>query len=220
MSDNPHYIKGLNKLNENRFEEAIELFTKAIEEDPSNPFFYNERAVCYLNIRKLDLSMFDMNKSIELDANYAYFYSSRGFLKTKMKDLEGAVADYERSLQLDPQNEITYNNLGLALESIGKMKQAQRMFKEGNKILGYDPNKRKLSDDGKMMEDAKGEVPPAQEEAQDKIADNNETPSKKPNTYKTKKSRVAKDVFTKKSAFREFLGFIGNGFKLKDNDKS
>ena len=77
-----------------------------------------------------------MNKSIELDENYAYFYSSRGFLKTKMKDMEGAIADYEKSLLLDPENEITYNNLGLALESMGNMNRAQKYYKKWNSILG------------------------------------------------------------------------------------
>lgn len=200
MSDNPHYHKGLDKLKDNQFAEAIEHFTKAIDEDNSNPFFYNYRAVCYLNLHQFELSMFDMNKSIELDDNYAYFYSSRGFLKSRIKDLDGAVADYERSLQLDPENEITYNNLGLALESLGKMKRAQQVFSEGNKILGYDPSKRQLNEEGTMMENKEqGPVPPK----------NNK-----------KGSKVAKDVFTKKSTFKEFLGFIGNGFKLKENDKS
>ena len=82
-----------------------------------------------------------MNKSIELDDKYAYFFSCRGFLKTKMKDLDGAIQDYEISLELDPENEITYNNMALALESVGNMKKAQKYAKKSNELIGYDPEK-------------------------------------------------------------------------------
>ncbi|MEZ4924038.1 MAG: hypothetical protein R2780_12775 [Crocinitomicaceae bacterium] len=203
MSDNIHYQKGLDKIKDNQFEEAIEHLTNAIADDNTNPFFFNHRAVCYLNLEKFELSMFDMNKSIELDDNYAYFYSCRAFLKSRIKDLEGCIADYERSLQLDPENEITYNNMGLALESLGRMNQAQYYYNEANKILDYDPSKRKLSEDGtKMVDRDESEIAPENEVLE-----------------KPKGTKVAKEVFTKKSTFKEFLGFIGNGFKLKDPSK-
>lgn len=210
--DNPHYIKGQNKLNENRFEEAIELFTKAISEDDTQPFYFIDRAVAYLNLEKYELSMFDMNKAIELDDNYAYFYSCRGFLKARMKDGKGAVEDYERSLQLDPSNEITYNNLGLALESMGNMKRAQKMYEKGNAILGYDPEKRQLDESGQHMADKTStiEQKKSEEESVDAPLDEKEV--------KAQRKKLAKEVFLKKSTFKEFLGFIGSGFKLKGKE--
>ena len=81
MSENAHYLKGLAKIKENKFEEAVEHLTKAIDEEPKNPFFFNHRAVAYLNLNKYELSMFDMNMSIQLDDNYAYFYLVEDFLK-------------------------------------------------------------------------------------------------------------------------------------------
>jgi hypothetical protein len=33
------------------------------------------------------------------------------------------------------------------------------------------------------------------------------------------KKKIAKEVFTKKSTFKEFLGFIKNGFKLDKDDQ-
>ncbi|MEX1001348.1 MAG: hypothetical protein WDZ35_04465 [Crocinitomicaceae bacterium] len=204
MNDNIHYQKGMSKVNENQFAEAIEYFNLAIAEEGENPFFYNQRAVCYLNLEQYELSLFDMNKSIELDEKYAYFYSCRGFLKARMRDMEGALMDYESSLELDPDNDITYNNMGLLLEQMGNMSRAEYAFKKGNDILGYDPKNRKLSADQKMMVD-KGETE-AEAEPEIKIT--------------TSRKQIAKDVFSKRSAFREFIAFIANGFKLKKDDKS
>ena len=189
---------GQDKANNNDWMGAIDSFTKAIETDPNNPFYYNERAVCYLNIDKYDLSLFDMNKSVDLAPKYAYFYTSRGFLKARMKDMQGCVEDYEKSLELDPKNEITYNNLGLALEQMGNIKRAQRVFAEGNKVLGYDPQKRL-------------EIQKEAEKSEPIIT---------PNKDKQTKGQVAKEVFTKKSTFKEFMSFLGNGFKLKKDDES
>ena len=215
MEENKHFQLGVAKVNENDFKSAIEYFTLAIQEDDKNPFFFNQRAVCYLNLNQFDLSLFDMNKSIELDENYAYFYSSRGFLKTKMKDMEGAVMDYERSLELDPENEITYNNMGLALESMGNMNKAKKYYKKGNSLLGYDPEKRKLSEDKKMMVDADEKQEPS------KLAEHvEEIKAEQEKEDKASKKKIAKEVFTKKSVFKEFIGFIGNGFKLKENDQT
>jgi len=215
MKDEELYKNGLDKVSQNKLDEAIELFTKAIELNSANPHYFNERAVCYLNTGKFDLSMFDMNKSIELDENYAYFYSCRAFLKSKMKDMDGAVEDYERSLELDPHNDITYNNMAIALESIGNMNKAQKYYKKGNELLGYDPEKRELSEDGKTMVDKKEPT-----EKSTKLAEHIEEIKQNQKTEEPSKAAIAKDVFTKKSVFKEFISFIGNGFKLKDDDKS
>lgn len=209
MQNNEHYQKALIKINENQFDEAIELLTKAINADDSDPFFFNQRAVCYLNLNKFELSLFDMNRSIELDDTYAYFYSSRGFLKARMRDSEGAIEDYEKSIELDPGNEITYNNMGLVLEQMGNFSGAQTMYKKGNEILGYDPESRELNEQGEQI-DRKTEVEP-------KVEDEPFINKKMANEGRKK---LAKEVFSKKSTFKEFLGFIGSGFKLKNNDKS
>lgn len=215
MRDEELYQNGLHKVSQNKLEEAIELFTKAIELNATNPHYYNERAVCYLNMGKFELSMFDMNKSIALDEKYAYFYSCRAFLKTKMKDMDGAVEDYERSLELDPKNDITYNNMAIALESIGNMNKAQKYYKKSNEIIGYDPENRVLGEDGKTMTD---KTEPEQETS--RLADQIKEIKQAQESKTPSKSSIAKDVFTKKSVFKEFLSFVLNGFKMKDHDES
>ena len=217
MDDKSHYDAGLVKVNQNLFDLAIEEFSKAIAINTSNPHYFNQRAVCYLNLEKFELSLFDMNKSIELDAKYAYFYTCRGFLKTKMKDMEGAVSDYEISLELDPDNDITYNNMALALESMGNMNRAQKYYKKSNEAIGYDPENRVLNPEETFMVDKKEEASPEDKAKLKEHLQNIKTEQEI--ASKDESKRVAKSVFTKKSSFKEFLVFIKNGFKLKEDDK-
>ena len=217
MSENEHYKKAMAKVNENEFVEAIELFTIAISEEPDNPFIYNQRAVCYLNLNQFDLSLFDMNKSIELDEKYAYFYSCRGFLKARMQDLDGALLDYEISLELDPENDITYNNMGLLLEQMGNIPMSKKAFDKANEKIGYDPEKREFNKDQTHMVDKKPVFDEKPEEKPGKLIVESKDPPKSVNSKEGKK--IAKDVFSKKSVFKEFIQFIRNGFKLAPANK-
>ena len=52
MSKNEHFIKGMDKVNENDFESAIELFGKALASDMNKEEVYYNRAVAYLNLNQ------------------------------------------------------------------------------------------------------------------------------------------------------------------------
>jgi tetratricopeptide (TPR) repeat protein len=184
---NREYAKGMAKAKENDFLAAIEHFTIAISEDENNVEYYAERAVAYLNSGQYDLSLFDMNRCVDFEPNNSYRYSCRAFLKAKMNDPDGAIIDYEIAVKLDPEDAIAFNNLGLAQEQKGYRDKAARSFERSNELIGYDPLRRQQeSNAGGGSSSGSGSG-----------------------------GRVARDVFTKKESFRDFLRFIRNGFKLK-----
>ena len=196
---NREFAKGIAKVKENDFLAAIDHFSLAIQEDGSNVEYYAERAVAYLNTNQFELSMFDMNRCIELEPNNSYRYSCRGFLKARMGDTDGAITDYEMAVKLDPEDAIAYNNLGLAQESKGFQKKAEKSFSRSNELIGYNPKK---FDEGEKKQQQQ------EQEQQRPVAEKEETP--------LSKASVAKGVFTSRSGFRDFLRFIKNGFKIKD----
>lgn len=202
---NREYAKGMAKVKENDFLGAIEHFTLAIQQEPDNVENYAERAVAYLNTNQFDLSMFDMNRCIEMEPKNSYRYSCRAFLKSKMGDVDGAITDYEMAVKLDPEDAIAYNNLGLAQETKGFRKKAEKSFEKSNQIIGYNP---KRFDEGGTY-DAQETIAP---KAEQKITEP-ATPlvSEEPKT----KSAVFKSIFTK-AGFRDFARFVRNGFKLKE----
>lgn len=190
---NREFAQGMSKVKENDFLSAIEFFSLSIESAPNYVEAYAERAVAYLNTDQFELSMFDMNKCIEFEPNNSYRYSCRAFLKSKMGDVEGAIADYEMAVKLDPEDAIAYNNLGLAQESKGHYKKAQKSFDQSNKLIGYNP---------KRFDE---EIPKEKPELNDL-----------PIEEQKSKQRIIKSVITTKSGFKEFILFIKNGFKIKE----
>jgi len=198
---NREYAKGIAKVKENDFHSAIEHFTLAISENTSDVESYAERAVAYIHVEKLELSMFDMNRCIELEPANSYRYSCRAFLKSKMGDVDGAIADYEIAVQLDPDDAIAYNNLGLAQESKGYQKKAEKSFSRSNEIIGYNP---KRFDEGTKKEESKQNEPKS-----DQTSTTTETEQFSEKAY-------AKKALTTKEGFKDFLRFIRNGFKIKE----
>lgn len=199
---NREFAKGLDKVKENDFSGAIEHFTNAISEDPTNVEYYAERAVAYLNTNQFELSMFDMNRCVEMEPGNSYRYSCRAFLKSRMGDSAGAVTDYEMAVKLDPEDAIAYNNLGLAQEQLGYKAKAQQSFERSNQLIGYNP---KRFDEGSAMPVNNSETKSPKEPAKSHHEMNPLT-----------RRQVVKSVFTKKAGFRDFLSFIRNGFKLKE----
>lgn len=211
MTPSKHYLEAMVKVKENDFESAITLFSQSIDENSQDVDSYAERAVCYLHLKKYELSMFDMNKCIELDPNYGYRYSCRAFLKSAIKDYQGAVDDYQHAVDLDPEDIVALNNLGIAQENLGYYDKAKKNFKKSNDLLGYDPEQREIVGDIAMDKEDAEEARKQQELNASEENESNENESGK------KKRRLMMDVFSKKGEFRQFIRFIGNGFKLKDD---
>ena len=176
--------------------------------------FYN-RAVCYLNTTQFELAVFDFSKLIEIEPNKAFNYSCRAFAKARTNDKKGAIADYEKALELEPDNPITYNNMGLVQEEIGYIKQANKSFEqsddlrkkeEANKVLHLQDNQNIKQEVENRLDKVKSEL------TEDKPSEI-PTPPKEVVIEKTK-SELAKEIFTDKNTFKEFIRFIKNGFKL------
>jgi len=192
------YIDLLNqaktKVTDNLNDEALTLFQKALEVNPKGKEVFYERAVLYTNLKKNDLALFDLNKLIELESDNPFFYACRAFVKTGLKDMSGAIKDYQETIRLDPEDAIAHNNLGLLQEQYSYKSDAEKSFERSNEILGYNPNRFDSSRELNSVDDKAQEEP-------------------------LSKSAIIKSIFTSKSGFKEFLGFIKNGFKIKEDDK-
>mgnify|MGYP000035028118 CR=1 FL=1 len=204
MTNADYFAQGMIKVKENDHQGAIDLFTQVLKADPKNANAYSQRAICYLNLDQLDLSLSDMNKAVEYDPEYSFRYQSRGYLRARLKDYEGAIKDYEKAVELDPDDAIAYNNLALAQEQMGWAQQAKENFDKSDTIQGI-----------KTGEERAAERREKAEQAQEAIATNETSTEEGPS-----KGEIAKSVFTKKDTFKEFIQFIKNGFKLKQDDES
>lgn len=202
MTTADYFAQGLLKVKENDHHGAIKLFTLVLKSDPKDANSLSQRAVCYLNLKEHKKSIADINAAILVDPEYSYYYQCRAYIKADMKDYEGSLKDYEKAVELDPNDSIALNNLALAQEQMGWATQAKKNFDKSDKIAGI-----------KTAEERS-------KERLEKSANKVNLKSKQVKRKSLTKGEVAKDVFTKKGSFREFLSFIANGFKLRKDDKS
>lgn len=183
------------------YAQAVSIFQKAIFLAPNQADTYSELGVTFFHQKQLDLALENMDKAVSLEPLNPYRYSSRAYIKDANKDVDGAILDYEKAISLDPEDAVAYNNLGMLEEKKGRLEAAKKNFKKSDDLNGidWDEFKQKL----KTFEG---------EDKEEKVEKPKEIIAEKP---KPSYFSVITSVFTKKEAWKEFISFIGNGFKHK-----
>jgi Tfp pilus assembly protein PilF len=92
------------------FDEAIEMYKRAITESPDHADCYADRAFCFLQQGKVDESITDFSTAIQLQPQYGFRFSCRGFAYQISNQTELAAADYKKALAIDPKDTIASNN--------------------------------------------------------------------------------------------------------------
>ncbi|OAF71609.1 Small glutamine-rich tetratricopeptide repeat-containing protein 2 [Intoshia linei] len=107
-------VKGNNLMIEQKLDEALVCYDKAIEINPRNPVFYGNKAAV-LNKKKDFLgSIYYCDLAIEIDPQYSKAFSRKGLALVGLNKHEDAVKCYEKAIELDPKNESYKKNLQIA----------------------------------------------------------------------------------------------------------
>ncbi|KAJ8373953.1 hypothetical protein SKAU_G00045330 [Synaphobranchus kaupii] len=96
--------KGNQYFKEGRYADAVECYTRGMNDDPYNPVLPTNRATCFFRLKKYAVAESDCNLAIALDRNYTKAYGRRGAARFALCNLEPALEDYEMVLKLDPEN--------------------------------------------------------------------------------------------------------------------
>jgi len=103
---------GFELYNQNRYDEALPLFTKSIELLPTFVLPYVNRGEIYRSEGKSELAMADFNKAISLDPKSADSHLSRAILYCIKQKLDSAGADFALAIQLNPTMAEAYCSRG------------------------------------------------------------------------------------------------------------
>lgn len=87
------------------FDEAIKLFSKAIEKDPTNGVYYTDRCCAYIGKLDIDKAMEDGKKGVELCPDNARCHMQLGVLYDFKKEWEKGLECHEKALELEPNSE-------------------------------------------------------------------------------------------------------------------
>lgn len=86
------------------FKKAIDLFTQAIEIDPTNHVLYSNRSACHASLKDFEAALKDAVKTTELKPDWGKGYSRKGAALHGQGDLIGALDAYEQCLKIEPSN--------------------------------------------------------------------------------------------------------------------
>jgi tetratricopeptide (TPR) repeat protein len=114
-------------------EDAIKLYTKAIETDPYNWVPFLNRGNAYEMIHEYDTAIRDFTRAIELGAG-ATAYIARAEVHRLNNDYFEAFEDADSAVGLEPKNPDAYRAMGYAAEKRGFTDMANANFRREEEL--------------------------------------------------------------------------------------
>jgi lipoprotein NlpI len=93
--------------------EALDDFSRAIELDPFNPQYYEERARIYLRLREFNAASADLDMALGLDSRRWSAHRDKGRLAAYQRDFHLATTTFARALRMADDESAPYNALWL-----------------------------------------------------------------------------------------------------------
>jgi tetratricopeptide (TPR) repeat protein len=102
------FDEGVAAYVKNDFQDSFDLFSRAIQYDPTPALFYVCRGAASLKLQKAREAIEDFNRAIKLDPLNARADHLRGIAYEKIGALARAFRDFDRSLEIDPEYAAAY----------------------------------------------------------------------------------------------------------------
>jgi len=110
--------EGNNLMRAEKYQEALDMYTKAIELDGGNPVFYCNRAASHSKMNNHHFAIEDCQRAIDMDSSYSKAYGRMGLANSSLEKHKEAVENFKRALELEPDNESYKSNLQIAEDKV------------------------------------------------------------------------------------------------------
>ena len=130
--------KGLLKSKQEKYAISIEIFTKAIEENPMDYEAYHNRGLSYLMINKLDEALQDFDKSIQFNPTFSDSYYLRGDVYKRRGSSFSAIRDFEKAIELNPDNPDPYMQCAIVYGRQGNKQKSCQYIRKACDLGSYD----------------------------------------------------------------------------------
>ena len=101
-------MKGHQSGRENRPEEALALFTRAIQLDPASAEAYFQRAAVYARTGSYEKAKADLERAIKLDPRHFAAHQLIDWLLARQRAWDEIIAYWDRFIALEPNNAAAY----------------------------------------------------------------------------------------------------------------
>ena len=133
-----YYYRALVYTQMERFEDALQDLTKALEQQPHFPQAYAARASVYLSLDRPASAVEDLNTAIQMGlTDDARVYLNRGLAYFQLDMYDLAERDFLKALSMEPNSAAVHFNLGTLYLKMGDDDKALEHL---DKTLQLDPN--------------------------------------------------------------------------------
>jgi len=110
--------EGNNLMRAEKFQDALDMYTKAIELDGANPVFYCNRAASHSKMNNHHFAIEDCQRAIDMDPSYSKAYGRMGLAHSSLEKHKEAVENFKKALELEPDNDSYKSNLQIAEDKV------------------------------------------------------------------------------------------------------
>lgn len=131
--------KGINYLQTQEFQKAVETLSRYIQQDTLNSKAYYNRGLAFLYLNDFNNASEDFTKAIRYNPKSTDAYNNRGLCYNFMGYTVNAIEDFNRAIQMDPKFGEAYINRGSAFITMRKYDSALTDLKTAEKYVKNNP---------------------------------------------------------------------------------
>ncbi len=136
-ADPPSITRGLQYYNEEKFDQALAVFSKILDKDPANIEAHYFKGLTYNKAEKFDQSVATFKKVLELDSQYNGARLQLGIAYFKLKLNKEAVQEFKMVLEKNPQNATAHLFMGFTQQQMEKYEDSLIYFQTA---MSMDPS--------------------------------------------------------------------------------
>jgi Tfp pilus assembly protein PilF len=129
-----HYNLGTALRDQNRREEALIEYRKAVECDPRSVLAHNNLGTELAHTSRFEEALAEYRKALDLDPNFAQAHNNVGSVLQDLGEPQQALVEFRKAIALDPDYAMAHSNLGTALQRLGRFEGALTEFRRAVKL--------------------------------------------------------------------------------------
>lgn len=138
-ADEVAYTEGLQAVRAGDNARAVSLFSRAIELNPRDFRYFNDRGIAYKASGNFEKALEDYTRALSIKPDYPNALNNRGLLFVTMGRFDKAEEDFRRALKSGSFEAKIHTNLGMALAGKGDDKAAVKEFQNAMTFRPMDP---------------------------------------------------------------------------------
>jgi len=131
------YFRAQDLIIDEKFAEAIVYLDKAILSNPQDGAAYNDKALCFSELGRIEGIRELFDKGIEVEPDYATIHHNKGWFLNKLGQHEQALVCFQKALEIEPRRAVTYENMANTYENMGFKDEALRCYKDALRLTKY-----------------------------------------------------------------------------------